>query len=43
MSTQLTYHCEGDYMIPNLIAPEAESLGICVNVNRNLSQVLANI
>ena len=28
MSTQLTYHREGDYMIPNLTAPEAESLGI---------------
>lgn len=28
MSTQLTYHREGDYMIPNLIAPEAESIGI---------------
>ena len=28
MSAQLTYHREGDYMIPNLIAPEAESIGI---------------
>ena len=28
MSTQLTYHREGDYMIPNLIAPEVESIGI---------------
>lgn len=28
MSTQLTYHREGNYMIPNLIAPEAEPLGI---------------
>ena len=28
MSTQLTYHREGDYMIPNLTAPEAESIGI---------------
>ena len=28
MSTQLSYHREGDYMIPNLIAPEAESIGI---------------
>ena len=28
MSTQLTYHREGDYMIPNLIALEVESLGI---------------
>ena len=28
MSTQLIYHREGDYMIPNLIAPEAESIGI---------------
>ena len=28
MSTQLTFHREGDYMIPNLTAPKAESLGI---------------
>lgn len=28
MSTKLTYHREGDYMIPNLIAPEVESIGI---------------
>ena len=28
MSTQLTYHREGDYMIPNLTAPEVESIGI---------------
>ena len=28
MSAQLTYHREGDYMIPNLTAPEVESLGI---------------
>ena len=28
MSAQLIYHREGDYMIPNLTAPEAESLGI---------------
>ncbi len=27
MSAQLTYHREGDYMIPNLIAPEAGSIG----------------
>ena len=28
MSTQLTYHREGDYMIPNLTEPEVESIGI---------------
>ncbi len=28
MSSRLTYHREGDYMIPNLTAPEAESIGI---------------
>ena len=28
MSAQLTYHREGDYMIPNLTAPEAEFIGI---------------
>ncbi len=28
MSTQLTYHREGDYMIPNLTAPEVEAIGI---------------
>ena len=28
MSAQLIYHLEGDYMIPNLIAPEVEAIGI---------------
>ena len=28
MSEKLTYHREGDYLIPNLIAPEAPNIGI---------------
>ena len=28
MSAQLIYHLEGDYMIPNLFAPEVEAIGI---------------
>jgi len=28
MSEKLTYHREGDYLIPNLIAPESPNIGI---------------
>lgn len=28
MSTNLTYHCEGDYLIPNLITPEVPRIGV---------------
>lgn len=28
MSEKLTYHCEGDYLIPDLVAPESPKIGI---------------
>ncbi|MBQ1367451.1 MAG: TnpV protein [Firmicutes bacterium] len=28
MSTKLTYHWEGDYLIPDLVAPESTQIGI---------------
>ena len=35
MSEKLTYHREGDYLIPNLIAPESPNIGIWGQRRRN--------